>query len=596
MSSVGFSTGSKTENGVYLAFGIVVALAAVRLFSPQVLENPSTALAVVAFWGSVVASMAFLVRIDRVLTWSVRRAAFRRYGTRLSGHVFIIDIVLMVWRVATTDRWVRPDDKARDKLIQVIEGPDLKDDIWTMKGAFYFVPSLPLLFYAVGTVLFETWSLAIVLVITAVLVVWFNYRGFLHRCVLLAAFRYLQETRSVVELRTKHKGSTGFTVTDGPSTNQIVDDVLENLESMIEKHDWRGFARRVEYLLEDFEKELQSMESALPETYVKIWASVATGKRDLGRTVELVRMVVMKHVLRYGLTSNRIGSSSEGLAELLEAGETLDDPETLFRAVDMVGMRESFSQPLWSAFQTLSKPPVNRAIAEIVLKWYREGRGEFAEMLLGAAEYVDEPLRELIIQELIGRNAPETVWRQIETDAVTTLIHYPGGNKSRFLMFALRSGKRHVVSVILRNAKTDDYELVKEITSYMSQSDQGLVQEAVLFLFQVETATLSSFLLHLLKEEESAIRLNTARFLGRIFMVDKDLVSKEFQVIRNAGRPALSAALTDDNPGVRKIVVKAVEGLELSEKEVNDLKLLADSDPDSEVKFAARRVLGFREK
>jgi len=597
MSSVSFSTGSKTENGVYLAFGVVVALSAIRLFSPQILENPPVALAVVAFWGSVVASMAFLIRIDRVVTWLVRWATLRRYGANLRNQILTADIVLPVWELASTDVWHLPDEKAGNMLSQILEGPDSREDIWTLKGAFYFAVSLPLLFYAASMISLETYSLMLVLEVATILVALYDFRGFLKRCASLAAFRYLSETRSVVQLRRKHKEGLGNTTAGAPFTNEIVDDVLDDLESMIVRRDWKGFNRRLGYLLEDFEGELKSSESGLSKEYVKSWARAVMAGSEENRKRELVRVRVMKRVLTHATAVGCVSASLEGLSELLKPeDDKLGNPLLLFSAVDSAGMRRDFSDPMFSAFYTLSHPPVDKSLVEIVLKWYRNSRSEFAEGLLRAAEHVDEDLRGRIIQELIGQNAPEDIWRQIQVSSVVTLINYPGGGKSRFLLSALRGGNRNVIYQILKDARTDDYELVKEVMSYLGHSDQSLVMQAVLFFFRVDTAMMNQFLLYLLKDEEPVTRLSAARFLGRVFTVEKSLVTTEFEAKRKAYRPALSTALTNDNPGVRKAAVAAVEELELNDSEVKALQLLADSDPDNDVRFAARRVLGLRER
>jgi hypothetical protein len=304
----------------------------------------------------------------------------------------------------------------------------------------------------------------------------------------------------------------------------------------------------------------------------------------------------MKRVLAHAIATGCVSASLEGLSELLKPeDDKLDNPLLLFSTVDSAGMREDFSDSMYPAFHTLSKPPVDKSMVEIVLKWYRNRRSEFAEGLIGAAEYVDEDLRGGIVQELMGQNAPETVWRQIDANTVITLINYPSGGKSRFLLFALRSGKRQVVDQILKNARTDDYDLVKEAMNYMGHSDQTLVQQAVLFFFELDGVTMNRFLLYLLKEEDPAIRINAARFLGKVFMIEKDLVNDEFETMKRSYRPALSAALTNDNPGVRKIAVAAIERLEILAGEVKALKLLSEKDPDSEVRFAATRVLGLRE-
>lgn len=65
MSAVRFGTGEKTENAVYLAFGVVLGLFVIRLFVPEILHDPLIAFPIAAFWGSLFGSLLYVAKADR---------------------------------------------------------------------------------------------------------------------------------------------------------------------------------------------------------------------------------------------------------------------------------------------------------------------------------------------------------------------------------------------------------------------------------------------------------------------------------------------------------------------------------------------------
>jgi hypothetical protein len=592
LSTMSFSTGTKTENAVYLAFGVVLGLAAVRFWTPDLFLEPSSAIAAALLWGSLLGSIAFLLKLDRLVTWRIKARVLGKYRNELEKQLIQIDIALSIWQILVTETWETPASKAEEKLNRLMDGPSLRSDIWSIKGAFYFAISLPFLFYAIELELLLGLTPLVVLWIVAIILVLYNYQGFLFRCVQLASYLSMQETRSVVQLRKKHKSSTISSSASEPFSAEIVDTVLEELDLLITRQDWKGFNRRITYFLETLEQEVKSAQNHLLSDYVKVWAEAISGYDEASRKQSLIHTKVMKKILNYAVKIDCIDAKSNGLAILLEIDDSrLNDAEVLFKAVDESGVSDRNLESMYSAFYRLTKPPVNSKIVEIVLKWYREGQSKYADHLLSAIEYVDEDLRAQAAHALLNHDE-ENVWHKAGIRVVRTLLNMSASRVEKVKLLILKGGNRSVVSEILVNSDTDYYELVREVTNYITHEDSSLALSAVEFFMRVETDLMvNSFLPALFKEQQVSIRVNTITFLGRLWKIDSSQFSNSWNEKRAAYRQFLSVALNDDAPGPRRIAVGILKDLKPTNKEREILEIIASDDPADDIRFAARKIL-----
>ncbi len=590
MSTMSFSTGSKTENAVYLAFGVVLGLAVVRFWTPDLFLDSVNAITVALFWGSLLGSIAFFLKLDRVVTWLIKAHTLSKYRNKLENLLIRIDITLSIWQVLVTEMWETPEIKADEKLSRLMDGPSLRNDIWSIKGAFYFAISLPFLFFAVDLELQLSLILLGILWILVIVLVWYNYKGFLYRCVQLTSYLSIQETRSVVQLRKKHKSATPTSSGYEPFSAEIVDTVLEELDLLITRQDWRGFKRRMTYFLETLEKEVSSTTESLPSDYVKIWTGVISGHDESSKQQSLIKTKVMKKILEYAVNIECLESQSNGLDTLLEIDESnLDNPEVLFKSVDDSGISNSHLESMYSAFYRLTKPPVNPKIVEIVLKWYRESQQEYAENLLSAIEYVDKDLRERAVHALLSHKE-ENVWHKAGIRVTRTLLNMSASRVEKIKLLILRGGNKSNISDILSKSDTDYYELVREVTNYITHEDSSIALSAIEFFMRVDKELMvSNFLPALFKDHELRIRMNTITFLGRLWTIDSSL--DDWNTKRDAYRQFLSVALDDDQPGPRRIAVKILKDLKPTNREHELLEIIASADPNDEIQFAAKKIL-----
>lgn len=587
-----FNMGTKTENAVYLALGVVLGLAAMRLWTPDLFLDPTNAIAAALFWGSLLGSIAFLLRLDRIVTWRIKARALGKYRNVLENQLIRIDIALSIWQVLVTETWETPEVKADEKLSRLMDGPSLRNDIWSMKGAFYFAISLPFLFFAVDLELLLSIALLVILWIVVIILVWYNFGGFLFRCVQLASFLSMQETRSVVQLRKKHKSAASSSSGYEPFSAEIVNTVLEELDLLIIRQDWRGFKRRMTYFLETLKQEVNSAQDALPSDYVKVWAGVISGRDEPSRQQSLIQTKVMKKILEYAVKIECIDSQSNGLATLLRIDESdLNNAEVLFKTVDDSGMSNSHLDPMYSAFYRLVKPPVNSKIVEIVLKWYRDGQSNYAEHLLSAIENIEDALRERAVHALLNHKE-ENVWHKAGIRVVRTLLNMSASRVEKVKLLVLKGGNKSVISEILVKSDTDYYELVREVTNYITHEDSSLALSAVEFFMRVDKDLMvSSFLPALFKERELTIRMNTITFLGRLWTIDSSQFSDDWNVKRDVYRRFLHTALDDDKPGPRWIAVRILKDLKPTNKEREILVTIASDDPTDDIRFAAKKIL-----
>ena len=150
------------------------------------------------------------------------------------------------------EQWETSEQVARLSLKSAINGPDLFEDMWTIKGGFYFIFSSFLVLYAAGLPA-EIWiGGSLFLVLFTVISLLVNYRHFPERCKKVALFRSIQETHSIVKSR-----QSEFRIENHQFPGEIIlandTPVLEELGLMVAGRDWERFSRRFEYFEEKYE-------------------------------------------------------------------------------------------------------------------------------------------------------------------------------------------------------------------------------------------------------------------------------------------------------------------------------------------------------
>jgi len=274
----------------------------------------------------------------------------------------------------------------------------------------------------------------------------------------------------------------------------------------------------------------------------------------------------------------------------------LSDAEVLFTTVDGSGLSDRQLDSMFFAFGRLKEPPVNSKIVEIILKWYKEGQLNYAENLRSAIEYVDDNLRERAVHALLNHKE-ENIWQKAGNRVTRTVLNMSGSRVEQVKLMIVQGGDRSNISDILKESKTDYYELIREVTNFILDENPSLALSAVEFFMRVDKDLMvTSFLPALFKEQSVTIKMNTTEFLGRLWNIDESLFSGDWKEKREAYRPFLLTALDDEKPGVRRIALEILKTVEPTSQELEMVSFIANNDPDDELSFAAKKIINKRKR
>lgn len=589
LSAIGFHSGSKTENGIYLAFGATLSLFLMRLFTPSVFSDTTASIATALFWGSILGSLLFYVRLDRLVTWTIRRLIMWKYADSLMQYLLRFEILLTTWRVTVTEACESPDERTKRALYRLTEGPDLHEDIWALKGAFYFLMATPMLFYA-AALSSPLIGVALLVELLTLGMIAYNYNDFLMRCSQISLLRTLEEIKSVVQARRKQASAVSYSSISGPVSEEVLEAVLDELNDMIDRRDWGGFSKRIQYLLDDLKQALLSIILSVSGYYIESWAGMFSGYNEEARKLSFIRTKALRNTLRNAASMDLLENQKGVFKTLLGIDEeNLKKPEVLFQIVDRIGVIDVCIQTMQHAFYRLVEPPVSDEITELALKWYKQGHNVFAEHLLNAAEYVSNNVRDKVIQALLSHD--NSIWRKAGPRVAKSLAERGSSRDQEAMVFALRSGNRSVVYEILSRASAREYDIIKEVVNFSRHEDSGLRLEAVEFFLRVETDLMENRFIPMLLSEDVSIRLSTFELMRSFLKPDVALLDEGILEKRAVYRTFLLKGLSDPNPGVRKLVIPMLANFIVSPEEIAELKFMASNDPDEENRYLAKRAL-----
>ena len=107
MSSPTITPGTKSENAVYLAFGLTISLYLIRSYIPELFDIQYTRelIAAAAFGASLIGAIFFYIKPDRKLLWAMRKWALRTHGTWMGTIIAAIRMNYSVWHVSMMENW-----------------------------------------------------------------------------------------------------------------------------------------------------------------------------------------------------------------------------------------------------------------------------------------------------------------------------------------------------------------------------------------------------------------------------------------------------------------------------------------------------------
>jgi hypothetical protein len=343
MSSAAIHPKSKTENAIYVAFGVTVGFSIVRWWAPSMFSDPLSAIGVAAFLGSLIGSVLFYSKPDRLVIIALRWSTFGRYHEEMERFIVVVHTAIESWRMKAPGVWETPDKTTRAILGRLTEGPDLDDDIAGLRGVFYFFPAVFLGLYAAGLDMLTVALWTIIIWLVLAVSVFVNYKGFRFRCSRVSLFRILQQTYSVFRARDPGDRPTeNWFIGDSTSKSEPpIEQVLKELELMLENRDLVGFMSRFQYIESELDEWLSRIRQNLAILYVKQWVLLHTARTEYERNVNLKRTVFLRRTLESLVSMELMDPDVCGLSELLAPGDdVLDNMLVLFRTVDLAGLDE----------------------------------------------------------------------------------------------------------------------------------------------------------------------------------------------------------------------------------------------------------------
>jgi len=293
--------GSKSENIVYIAFGFTFGLFLIRLTSPSIFDEIDSAITIALLAGSLISSLLFYLKPERSVNFVLRWAIIRKHGSTMRKFLISSDLGIESWRVAPTQEWENPDSRMSFFIRRLIEGPDLYDDIWILKSFPYFCFGAFFLLFSIGWNLYLIFILSGLAIIIAIVSLWVSYSDFRLRCTRIALFRNLQAEYSVFNARDNNERPYGTPFIGTSSSEKKLEPVLEELQTLLEKHDWIGFEKRFQYLVEDLNHYVSLISADFVRYFVNDWSWSLYWSGNTREDTSLTRILVLQKILQSGI-------------------------------------------------------------------------------------------------------------------------------------------------------------------------------------------------------------------------------------------------------------------------------------------------------
>ncbi len=421
MSSAPLYPESKTENAIYVAFGTTLGLGFMRWYTPDIFSDIVSAMAIALFLGSLVGSTLFYIKLERIVDWVVRRWIMRRYGDEICHFLVSSHLAIETWRMRVTGKWESVESKSKTMLLRVTEGPDVHNEMWSLRGAFYFSLAIPIIIFVAGIQLEVLILVSLTLLFVVMGSVRINHRNFMLRCSRIVMFRLIQELYSVFKARDPgDRPQQNWFIGDSSSKDSPpIELVLEELEQLLEKHDWNGFLTRFLFLEEEIYQWLERNVQNLEPFYIEQWSSILA-EESFDKKLHLVSQImyfrgIVKSLISYRLLGTLANITTKRFEILMQPdGSALPlDSNLFFSTIDDLGIEENFGSSIRRAFSESAKTDYNPKTIEIVLKWMKDGKiRDLESVLIKSCEKMNDPHIESVIIAL-KRYGENVQWQNI---------------------------------------------------------------------------------------------------------------------------------------------------------------------------------------
>ncbi|MFW9842138.1 MAG: hypothetical protein ACFFES_14670, partial [Candidatus Thorarchaeota archaeon] len=151
------SPGTKAENAVYAGFGVALGLMIFRIFNPTIFLDIRGLVAAALLSASIIGALFFYGRPERGLIWLYRKFILRRSLLKMSEFLIRVRSSYKVWYRSISEDWMTIQEECDYALESAMKGVDLYDDVWKLRGGFYFalgiIPLLASITLEVGRLL-----------------------------------------------------------------------------------------------------------------------------------------------------------------------------------------------------------------------------------------------------------------------------------------------------------------------------------------------------------------------------------------------------------------------------------------------------------
>lgn len=513
MASAAVYSGSKSENAIYVAFGVVIALGFVRWQMPTALVNPSDAAALVLLLGSIASSVVFYIKPERIAVLLLERHVFSSEGLLIAHFMLNHEICLETWNYALTRSWETPEERTRKSISRVVNSPDLANEIWGVKSAFLLFVSIPVVLYAGGFDASHAIFLGIVFFLWMFMVVLYDYADLPGRCTVIAQLRTLQDALYLAHVRDDNERPLGQRFRGQTGTASPFEKVVEHLDGLIVKRDWRGAAKVAEETRNDFDAGAQGIVNRLPGIFIQIWSEMNQAPDEVVRYERNCKLLALKQVLCYIARGGMPDVPSE-LGGLLENlcildNSSLDTAESFFRCLGNLSITGLPLSVIDGYFHSLiGEHPVEEAV-ETILKLWQEHGHDFGSNLILAAKYVSEPFRKRILTEVAQKG--RRFLQLIDRETAVSMVQFDDLLAQDNLAAVLLSKSPDVIDVASSVVDLDNPVLAVSFIKKISPNDPTMTDVVIGRLLREKKTEVCGLLRRLVKSSDSEARIAAIR-------------------------------------------------------------------------------------
>ncbi len=377
-----------------------------RITNPVVFDDPLALLTQATLFSPLVSSVLYYVKIDKLMLRLLKGVIKYNHNSTMLKFQISTDFAIEIWRLGGIKQYI-PKKAIDSTLTRLVDGPDISDDIWNLKGVFYFVLSVPMLLFAFSSNIWEMLLYSAGLIIVVLLAVGYHLWELPSLGSKVAMFRDLQQKISVFKANDPGNRPNPNKFLGPKGDDYPIQPVIEELHDMIIRHDWKGFSYRFDTLHKDITTWSFQLNTNLFELYLTQLSDAhyempfPERDTDLGRAFSLWNLIEKgKSIDMVDDMHNLFPSPKEGLKDYFL---TVDRT----RSEDLREKSKKVYKQLMKEKGVMSNSDF-QDITRIIHGWAMDGNDTFSNELLHAAEVIQD--KNLIID--IALTVPFEYWNE----------------------------------------------------------------------------------------------------------------------------------------------------------------------------------------